>query len=45
MFAVCVPWLPGSSRLAPSEVMVMAPYGWVPLAENDPIGPVLLAVV
>src|ERR1035438_4197987 len=45
MLAVCVPWLPGSSRLAPSDVMVMPPFGWVPLALNWPIGPLLLCVV
>ena len=32
-------------ELKPEDrVMVMAPLGWVPLAENAPIGPVLLAV-
>src|ERR1039458_246671 len=45
MLAVCVPWLPGSSRFAPSDVMVMPPFGWVPLALNWPIGPLLLCVV
>src|SRR5208283_2900002 len=44
MLATCVPWLPGSRRLAPSLVIVIAPKGWVPLALYMPIGPELLDV-